>query len=132
MNHINNAIAFTLVEEVLARRRDLRAPLRVEVEYRSSIDRDIALRIGGVDAAAQHDGWLVDDQTRCQIAFKSRAHLRLTSNVMPDVWAMAATPCPRPSSAIARPIGRPSHRSPVPRSPVPPSPVPAPRESSVT
>ena len=71
MNHINNAIAFTLVEEVLAGRRDLRAPLRIEVEYRSSIDRDVALRIGGIDVpdgprvAARHDGWLVDDRARC-------------------------------------------------------------------
>ena len=76
MNHINNAIAFALVEEVLARRRDLREPLRVEVEYRSSIDRGVELRIGGIDApegataAAQHDGWLVDDQGRCLIAFR--------------------------------------------------------------
>ncbi|MEP7204039.1 MAG: acyl-ACP thioesterase domain-containing protein [Ilumatobacteraceae bacterium] len=75
MNHINNAIAFALVEEVLARRRGLRAPLRVEVEYRSSIDRGIGLMFGGIDAGppndpAQHDGWLVDDQARCQVAFR--------------------------------------------------------------
>ena len=80
MNHMNNAIAFALVEEVLARRRDLRAPMRVEVEYRSPIDRDVALIVGGVDApeAAEaadivgYDGWLVDDQSRSQIAFRIR------------------------------------------------------------
>ena len=80
MNHMNNAIGFVLVEEVLARRRDLRAPMRVEVEYRSPIDRDVALSVGGVDVvdvnasaqAAGHDGWLVDDQARCQIAFRIR------------------------------------------------------------
>ena len=79
MNHMNNAIAFALVEEVLARRRDLRAPLRVEVEYRSPIDRDVALGVGGVDAAdadapdvVGHDGWLVDDQGRSQLAFRIR------------------------------------------------------------
>ena len=77
MNHMNNAIGFVLVEEVVARRRDLRAPMRVEVEYRSPIDRDVALSVGGVDAdstaqAAGHDGWLVDDQARCQIAFRIR------------------------------------------------------------
>ncbi len=49
MDHVNNAIAFALVEEVLARRRDLRAPLRVEVEYRASIDRDVRLGVGWVD-----------------------------------------------------------------------------------
>ena len=80
MDHMNNAIAFVLVEEVLARRRDLRAPLRVEVEYRSPIDRDVALHVGGVDvsdAAVTHDligydGWLLDDQARCQTAFRIR------------------------------------------------------------
>jgi acyl-ACP thioesterase len=76
MNHMNNAIAFAVVEEVLARRRALRAPLRVEVEYRSSIDRDISLSVGGVDRAGDvggdggYDGWLVDDQLRCPVAFR--------------------------------------------------------------
>ena len=80
MDHMNNAIAFVLVEEVLARRRDLRAPLRVEVEYRSPIDRDVALQVGGLDvpdAVGSHDvsgydGWLLDDQGRCQTAFRIR------------------------------------------------------------
>jgi len=79
MNHMNNAIAFALVEEVLARRRDLRAPMRVEVEYRSPIDRDVVLRVGGVDTAdagapdvVGHDGWLIDDQARSQLAFRIR------------------------------------------------------------
>jgi acyl-ACP thioesterase len=77
MDHVNNAIAFVLVEEVLARRRDLRAPLRVEVEYRSPIDRGVALSVGGVDGddcdgadAAGVTGWLVDAQGRCPVAFK--------------------------------------------------------------
>ena len=79
MNHMNNALAFALVEEVIASRRDLRAPLRVEVEYRSPIDRDVSLNVGGVDAPdvdepaiIGHDGWLVDGQARCQIAFRIR------------------------------------------------------------
>jgi acyl-ACP thioesterase len=80
MDHMNNAIAFVLVEEVLARRRDLRAPLRVEVEYRSPIDRDVALNFGGLDvpdAVGTHDvtgydGWLLDDQVHCQTAFRIR------------------------------------------------------------
>ena len=77
---MNNAIAFVLVEEVLARHRHLRAPLRVEVEYRSPIDRDVALTFGGMDVpdAADtpdlvgYDGWLLDDQARCQTAFRIR------------------------------------------------------------
>lgn len=70
MNHINNALAFAVVEEVLAGRRDLRAPLRVEVEYRSSIDRGVSLSLGGIDRSDRHDGWLVDDQGRCPLAFR--------------------------------------------------------------
>jgi acyl-ACP thioesterase len=74
MDHVNNAIAFAIVEEVLARRRDLRAPLRVEVDYRSAIDRDVSLRVGGVGGVAsdvdQYNGWLVDADSRCPVAFK--------------------------------------------------------------
>ena len=81
MDHVNNAIAFVLVEEVLARRRDLRAPLRVEVEYRSSIDRGVRVSIGGIDGddgagegrgggGGGHAGWLVDESARCPVAFR--------------------------------------------------------------
>jgi acyl-ACP thioesterase len=71
MDHVNNAIAFVLVEEALARRRDLRAPMRVEVEYRAPIDRDVRLLVGGVDSGPEgHRGWLVDDDTRCLVAFR--------------------------------------------------------------
>lgn len=72
MDHVNNAIAFALVEEVLARRRDLRAPLRVEVEYRSPIDRDIGLNVGGIEGPLDdvYNGWLVDDEGRCHVAFR--------------------------------------------------------------
>jgi acyl-ACP thioesterase len=72
MDHVNNAVAFVLVEEVLARRRDLRAPLRVEVEYRSPIDRDVGLNVGGIESPLGdvYDGWVVDDQARCHIAFR--------------------------------------------------------------
>jgi acyl-ACP thioesterase len=80
MDHVNNAIAFVVVEDLLARRRDLRAPLRVEVEYRSSIDRDVALCVGWIDGVDVGEsacvelqptlGWLLDDQSRCPVAFR--------------------------------------------------------------
>ena len=74
MDHVNNAIALVLVEDVLARRRDLRAPLRVEVEYRSSIDRGIRVSVGGIDGSdgsdGGHTGWLVDEDSRCPVAFR--------------------------------------------------------------
>ena len=73
MDHVNNAVAFAVVEELLARRRDLRAPLRVEVEYRSAIDRGVHLEVGWIDGDGESDaalGWLIDDQTRCPVAFR--------------------------------------------------------------
>ena len=73
MNHMNNSIAFVVVEEVLARNRHLRAPLRIEVEYRAPVDPGVALRVGGNAVGGgddRHDGWLVDDQGRCLIAFR--------------------------------------------------------------
>lgn len=72
MDHVNNAIAFVVVEDVLARRRDLRAPLRVEVEYRSSIDHGARVSVGGIDGAGAsgHTGWLLDVDSRCPVAFR--------------------------------------------------------------
>ncbi len=70
MEHMNNAAAFVIVEEVLASRRDLRAPLRVVVEYRTSIDRGVRLRYAGVDLADAHDGWLVDERGGCPVAYR--------------------------------------------------------------
>jgi acyl-ACP thioesterase len=70
MSHVNNAIALALVEEVLAIRRELRAPLRVEVDYRSPIGRGVSLGHGGVDRIDNYAGWLVDDQGRCHVAFR--------------------------------------------------------------
>jgi acyl-ACP thioesterase len=38
LNHVNNAVYWEAVEEELARRRDLRAPLRAELEHRAPIE----------------------------------------------------------------------------------------------
>jgi acyl-ACP thioesterase len=73
MNHMNNAIAFVIVEEVLAGNRHLRAPLRVEVDYRAPVDPGVALHVGGRTAFGGddgYDGWLIDDHDRCLIAFR--------------------------------------------------------------
>jgi acyl-ACP thioesterase len=71
MEHMNNAAAFVVVEEVLSARRDLRAPLRVVVEYRAPIDRGMRLRYGGVDRPDSHEGWLVDeDGGSCRISYR--------------------------------------------------------------
>ena len=70
MNHVNNAIALVIVEEALAAHRHLRAPMRVDVEYRSSIDRGVAVNVGGVSADDRFDGWVVDGGGAVCIAFR--------------------------------------------------------------
>ena len=70
MEHLNNAVAFVVVEEVLASRRELRAPLRVVVEYRSPIDRGVCLQHGGIDRDDGYDGWLIDDHGDCPVAYR--------------------------------------------------------------
>jgi len=55
LGHVNNAVHWQVVEEHLARRRDLRAPLRAEVEYRGAIEREHEV---GVVAMAEPDGSL--------------------------------------------------------------------------
>src|SRR3954447_4947253 len=70
MNHVNNAVAVVIVEEALAQRRDLRAPMRVDVEYRSSIDRGTLLNVGGRSVDDRYDGWVLDGQGAVCIAFR--------------------------------------------------------------
>lgn len=70
MEHVNNAVVFVVVEEELATRRRLRAPLRVEVEYRSPIDPGVMLRRGTTEQAGGCDGWLVDEHDQCHVAFR--------------------------------------------------------------
>jgi len=70
MNHVNNAVALVIVEEVLANHRDLRAPMRVDVEYRSPIDRGTALRVGGAASQDRYEGWVIDDEGAACIAFR--------------------------------------------------------------
>lgn len=60
-DHVNNAVYFAVVEEELARRRDLRAPIRAEVEYRAALEEGHHVEIASRDDV---DGsvslWLVD------------------------------------------------------------------------
>lgn len=62
LDHVNNAVYWSVVEEHLAHRRDLRAPFVVEVEHRNAVERDHRV---DVVAQADPDGglwvWVVDD-----------------------------------------------------------------------
>jgi acyl-ACP thioesterase len=61
LGHVNNAAYWEAVEEELARRRDLRAPLRAEVEVRAGIDPGMAVSLWTADTASTWAGWLAGD-----------------------------------------------------------------------
>lgn len=62
LSHVNNAAYWEAVEEVLADRRELRAPLRAEVEHRNAVERGavVVLRTAG-DEAGGVSVWLMAD-----------------------------------------------------------------------
>jgi acyl-ACP thioesterase len=59
MSHMNNAVYWSVVEEGLRRRRDLRAPLRAEVEFRVAIEPGDEVEILGQDGEGELCLWLV-------------------------------------------------------------------------
>lgn len=72
MDHVNNAVSWVPVEQALATRRDLRAPLRVSVEHPVAIEMDAApevvVRDVGGDPTAGFDLWIVVDGVTCSTA----------------------------------------------------------------
>ena len=45
LGHVNNAACWQIVEEALSARRDLRAPLRAEVQHRTAIERGATVEV---------------------------------------------------------------------------------------
>jgi len=45
LGHVNNAACWQIVEQALSERRDLRAPLRAEVQHRTAIERGAKVRV---------------------------------------------------------------------------------------
>ena len=78
LGHVNNAVYLAVVEEHLARRRDLRAPLRLEVEFRNAVESDHEV---AVMAQAESDGglslWVVGEDD----AVHASARLRQLTSV---------------------------------------------------
>jgi acyl-ACP thioesterase len=58
LNHVNNAVYWEVVEEELARRRELRAPLRAELEHRAPIEPGAVVEVVIEDTAAGGALWL--------------------------------------------------------------------------
>lgn len=62
LDHVNNAAYWEAVEEALSARRDLRAPLRAEVEHRTAIERGAEVELLTADTAAGGlDVWITAD-----------------------------------------------------------------------
>jgi acyl-ACP thioesterase len=50
LGHVNNAATWAIVEEALARRPEIGAPFRAELEYRQAIERDERVEVASADA----------------------------------------------------------------------------------
>ena len=62
LDHVNNAAYWEAVEEALAARRHLRAPLRAELEHRSAVERGAAMELRALDRDDRGlDVWLTAD-----------------------------------------------------------------------
>ena len=61
LGHVNNSNYWTVVEEELSRRRDLRAPLVAEVEHRDALGAGATADVTVVDGANSMRLWLCED-----------------------------------------------------------------------
>lgn len=61
LSHVNNAAYWEAVEEALAARRELRAPLRAEVEHRAAVERGAAVEVLAADDDGRLSVWIVAD-----------------------------------------------------------------------
>ena len=57
--HVNNAAYWEAVEEALAGQRDLRAPLRAELEHRAAVERGTQVEVVVASGAGSLDVWLL-------------------------------------------------------------------------
>ncbi|MGK2929750.1 MAG: acyl-[acyl-carrier-protein] thioesterase [Acidimicrobiales bacterium] len=68
MGHVNNAVSWEPVEEALATRPELRAPLRVSVEHPASIEPGDAPEVTVVDRLDGFDLWITSGDRTCSSA----------------------------------------------------------------
>jgi acyl-ACP thioesterase len=61
IGHMNNAAYWTAMEEELVRRRDLRGPVRAEIEHRAGIEQRHAVRVVVDDEPSALSLWLVGE-----------------------------------------------------------------------
>jgi acyl-ACP thioesterase len=59
LSHVNNAAYWEIVEEALSSRRDLRAPLRAELEHHTAVERGASVEVVTLDAGAELSVWVL-------------------------------------------------------------------------
>jgi acyl-ACP thioesterase len=72
LGHVNNAACWQIVEEALSVRRQLRAPLRAEVQHRTAIERGARVEVVVADAGGGLHVWATAD-----------GHLAVTARIEP-------------------------------------------------
>jgi acyl-ACP thioesterase len=60
LGHVNNSNYWAIVEQHLVRRRDLRAPMRAEVEHRDAIEPGAEVDVVARDGEGTLDLWVLD------------------------------------------------------------------------
>jgi acyl-ACP thioesterase len=73
LEHMNNAAYWSAVEEELSRRRDLRPPMRAEMEFRVAIEPGASVRIHSCDTDDTCEMWMVVGPTVHASAVVTRA-----------------------------------------------------------
>lgn len=68
MGHVNNAVSWEPVEEAMAAREGLQAPLRLSVEHPLPIDRGAEPRVAVLDRVDGFDLWITDGARVCSTA----------------------------------------------------------------
>jgi acyl-ACP thioesterase len=63
LGHVNNAACWQIVEEAMSSRRDLRAPLRAEVQHRTAIERGATVEVRTQDDEGALCLWATVDGT---------------------------------------------------------------------
>lgn len=60
LGHVNNSNYWTVVEEELARRRDIRAPMRAELEHRDALEPGSVADVAVVDDTDGFGLWIIE------------------------------------------------------------------------
>ncbi len=63
LGHVNNAACWQIVEQALSQHRELRAPLRAEVQHRTAIERDASVAVTSAATDGRLSLWVEADRT---------------------------------------------------------------------